>query len=123
MRRLTAVLCLVFSMALTACDHEVVVKFQVAGWHHGNPTHKNIQFLVNGDPIGPAIKYGASTGSYDVKIVTGRGYGPVTGSRDDIYSAQVTLGVKDGDTGVIFRSEEHTSELQPLTNLVCPLLL
>lgn len=102
MRKFLAVLSLVLPMALTACEREVVVRFQVAGWHNGNPAHKNIQFLVNGDPIGPAIRYGASTGSYDVSIVTGRAYGPFTGPSDNISSAQVTLGVMDADTKVIF---------------------
>ena len=107
MRRFLAVLSLVLPMALTACEREVVVRFQVAGWHNGNPAHKNIQFFVNGDPIGRAIKYGASTGSYDVKIVTGRAYGPFTGPSDNIYTAQVTLGVMDTDTRIIFLTTRH----------------
>ncbi len=107
MRKFLAVLSLVLPMVITACEREVVVRFQVAGWHNGNPARKNIQFLVNGDPIGPIIRYGASTGSYDVKIITGRAYGGVTGPSDNIYSAQVTLGVRDANTGVIFLTTRH----------------
>src|SRR5262249_60422796 len=69
----------------------------------------------------------------DLRVVTGVGPGRVDGQRDAVaVHQQRVLGalfrpVHGAGAGVLTaaegRSEEHTSELQSLTNLVCRLLL
>src|SRR5258706_9971652 len=44
-------------------------------------------------------------------------------NRRRFSSTKGTAQCRHGDAAFRFRSEEHTSELQSLTNLVCPLLL
>src|SRR5262249_62236205 len=53
-----------------------------------------------------------------------QGHGRVGGARDDLASRVVRHHLEQiGALGRLLRSEEHTSELQSLTNLVCRLLL
>src|SRR5437016_10620802 len=48
---------------------------------------------------------------------------PVSGSKDPAEQGQLTIFASGPDEDRELRSEEHTSELQSLTNLVCRLLL
>src|SRR5262249_61475589 len=48
---------------------------------------------------------------------------PHSGAAEVIEDRVTGLLVDDRDDAFVARSEEHTSELQSLTNLVCPLLL
>ena len=95
---------LVFAFGLAACaDRQITERFDVSGWHTGDPAHKSIQFVVNGDLIGPPITYGKSSGTYVVEIVVGRGnYNTSTGPSNGVTSANVVLGVMDVETKTIF---------------------
>ena len=106
MRRL--IITLFVALIFNACDRQVVERFDVSGWHLGDPSHKNVQFLVNGDPVGIVIPYGKSSGAFSVEIVVGRGnYNTSTGPSNGVTSTNVVLGVMDVDTKTIFMTTQN----------------
>ncbi len=101
-----AIIALVLALSFSACNRAITERFQVSAWNIGDPTHKNIQFLVNGDPVGPVVKFGQSTGPFEVEVVVGQSmYGTGT-SPSTVTSTSVTLGVKDVDSNTIFMTTQ-----------------
>lgn len=94
---------LLLALNFGACSGEIKSKFQVSGWNLGNPSHKNVQFLINGAPLEPVVRYGQSSGPFEVDVVVGQSsYNSNSGPTYDVQSVTVRLGVKDVDTNTIF---------------------
>ncbi|MFZ2621411.1 MAG: hypothetical protein WAX85_03360 [Minisyncoccia bacterium] len=100
----TIVFIVAVSLGLNGCSREITSKFQVSGWNLGDPVHKNVQFVINGDSVGPVVKFGQSSGVYEVEIVVGQSsyYNSGTTPTNDVQSTNVALGVQDVDTHIIF---------------------
>src|SRR5574341_2013721 len=78
--------------------------------------------LVNGPTDIAASGYGACTNDFPVHALYETGDGTPTGGQEWGAGA-ASYKLRSGKAGFRIRSEEHTSELQSPTNLVCRLLL
>ncbi len=102
-----AIFALVLALSFSACHRAITERFQVSGWNLGDSTHKNIQFLINGSPVGPVVKSGQSSAPFEVDVIVGQSmYGTGT-SPSNITSTNVVLGVKDVDSNTIFMTTQN----------------
>src|SRR5262249_55994750 len=65
----------------------------------------------------------ADSATQDERLVVAEHHGRLHFALDDAPRARVPLARPDDNETLVLRSEEHTTELQSLTNLVCSRLL
>lgn len=80
-------------------DRLVVVKFPFDAYNRGK--RDAVQFVIEAKDVGPVITKNSSS-QFSADVAVGREYGTVTGPRDQRYSADVSVSIRDTKTGALF---------------------
>src|SRR5437016_8923880 len=82
-----------------------------------------VQLILHGDARGTAVHYTETSGYFEATVREAADLPPLNEKDPAFVALHREVRERAAELGQKSRSEEHTSELQSLTNLVCRLLL